>query len=175
MDTWKAETTQVLQQDGFAITYAGDMPENLTGYNLVVIEAFYAIEPRHNALVRDFVANGGGVVMLGCTPCFFSAYCKDRWPYRFGGTDLTSLEDWFGYQNYVNVGGSAFAVSDNLLGTSILSSDKLFYTSGISAASLSGPANNTQIIAQYNVGTPFAFTHEFGAGRVYWQGHIWPY
>lgn len=175
MDTWKAEITQVLQQDGFAITYAGDMPENLTGYDLVVIEAFYAIEPRHNTLIRNFVADGGGVVILGGTPCFFSAYCKDRWPYRFGGTDLTSMEDWFGYQNYVNVGGSAYAVSDNPFGTSILADDRLFYTSGYSAASVDAAVNNTQVIARYDVGTPFAFTHEFIAGRVYWQGHIWPY
>ena len=181
-DTWRAEITQVLQQDGFTITYTGDMPQNLTGYDLVVIEAFWAIEPHHQSLVRNFVANGGGVVMLGATPCFFSVYCKDRWPYRAGewptgpgGTDLTSLQDWFGYRYYVNVGGSAYACDNNPFGTSVLTSDQLFYTAGYSAASVDTLGNNTQVIAQYDSGTAFAFTHEFGAGRVYWQGHIYPF
>ncbi len=181
-DTWRAEITQALQQDGFTITYAGDMPQNLTGYNLVVIEAFWAIEPRHQSLVRNFVANGGGVVMLGGTPCFFSVYCKDRWPYRAGewptgpgGTDLTSLQDWFGFRYYLNVGGGAHSCGDNPFGTSLLASDRLFYTAGGSAASVTTPGNSTQVIAQYDGGTAFAFTHEFGAGRVYWQGHIWPF
>ena len=181
MDSWKAEITQALQQDGFSVTCAADMPQSLSGYDLVVIEAFWAIEPRHNSLIRNFVSNGGGVVMLGLTPCFFSVYCKDRWPYRAGqwptgpgGTDLTSLSDWFGYQTYVNVGGGAYACSNNPFGTSVLSSDRLFYTSGVSAASVTDPGNNTQVIARYDSGAVFAFTHTFGTGRVYWQGHIVP-
>jgi hypothetical protein len=198
MDTWKTEIVETLQQDGFTVTSVGDLPQNLSGYNLVVLEAFWAIEPRHQTLIKSFVSNGGGVVMLGATPCFFSVYCKDRWPYRAGqwptgpgGTDLTSLSDWFGYQNYVNVGGSAYSSINNPLDTALLSNDELFYTAGGSAASVYNPVGNTTVIAQYKSGTslttppfpysspytnsPFAFIHNYGAGRVYWQGHIWPY
>ena len=198
MDTWKAEIIQALQQGNFTVTTVGDISQNLSGYDLVVLEAFWAIEPRHQTLIKNFISNGGGVVMLGGTPCFFSVYCKDRWPYRAGqwptgpgGTDLTSLSDWFGYKNYVNVGGSAYSSINNPFGTSLLTSDKLFCTSGGSAASVSNPAGNTTVIAQYNsratpatspylyapldMNTPFAFIHTYGAGRVYWQGHIWPF
>ena len=199
MTTWKDEIVQSLQQDGFVVTTVGDLPQSLSGYDLVVLEAFWAIEPRHQALVKNFISNGGGVAMLGMTPCFFSVYCKDRWPYRAGewptgpgGTDLTQLSDWFGYKNYVNVGGSAYPKSNNPFGTSLMTSDQLFYTPGGSAASVSNPVGDTNVIAQYSSGTSsstmpfpfdipnagptaFAFTHTYGAGRVYWQGHIWPY
>jgi hypothetical protein len=198
MDTWKGEIVQALQQDGFTVTSVGDIPQSLSGYDLVVLEAFWAIEPRHQTLIKNFVSNGGGVVMLGLTPCFFSVYCKDDWPYRAGqwptgpgGTDLTSLSDWFGYETYVNVGGSAYSSINNPFGTSLQISDKLFYTAGGSAASVFNPVGNTTVIAQYNseetpvtspslyappyMNTPFAFIHTYGAGRVYWQGHIWPF
>ncbi len=194
MDIWKAEITQVLQQGGFDVSYAGDMPPSLDGYDLVVIEAYWGLEPEDSQLIRSFVGNGGGVAMVCVTPCMLSVYCKDRWPYRFGGTDLTSLSDWFGYQDYVNVGGSAHMSTDNLLGTSLKQSDYLFYTSGSSAAAVMNPVGNVTVIARYDSGFPlpmempvptgfsppqnsavFAFTREFGAGRVYWQGHIWPF
>ena len=107
-----------------------------------------------------------------------------------GGTDLTSLSDWFGYQNYANVGGSAYSSADNPFDTALLSSDELFYTAGGSAASVYNPVGNTTVIAQYKSATqtappapfgiphansPFAFIHTYGAGRLYWQGHIWPF
>jgi hypothetical protein len=198
MDTWKAEIVETLQQDGFTVTSVGDLPQNLSGYDLVVLEAFWAIEPRHQTLIKSFISNGGGVVMLGGTPCYFSVYCKDRWPYRAGewptgpgGTDLTSLSDWFGYKNYLNVGGSAYPSINNPFDTSLLSSDELFYTAGGSAASVCNPVGDTTVIAKYKSETnsttqlfpfvapftnsPFAFIHTYGAGRLYWQGHIWPY
>jgi len=182
MDTWRSGITQTITQNGFKIEYAGDMPQNLTAYDLIVVEAFWAIEPRHESLIRQFLADGGGVVMLGCTPCFFSVYCKDRWPYRAGqwpdgpgGTDLTKLKDWFGYWTYINVGGSAHVCNDNPFGTSILASDSLFSTEFFSAASVHGSINDTNVVAKYDHDAVFAFTHEFGYGRVYWQAHIYPF
>ena len=189
MDLWKTGMIQVLQQNGFNVTCAGDMPQSLIGYDLVVIEAYWGLEPEDNQLIRGFLGNGGGVAMVCITPCMLSVYCKDRWPYRLGGTDLTSLSDWFGYQSYGNVGGGAYACTDNPFGTSLKQSDRLFYTSGSSAATVMNPVGNVTVIARYDSGTSpsmgpptqfaptqngavFAFTHEFGAGRVYWQGHI---
>jgi hypothetical protein len=194
MDTWRNETTQALQNDGFNVTYAGGIPQNLTGYDLVVIEAAWgAVHPSDSDTISNFVDNGGGVCMFCITPCFFIVNCTDRWPYRFGGTDLSAIADWFGYNTYFNLGGSAYPSFDHPLGTSLLTTDQIFYTSGSSAASVNGPVdNNTQVVAQYqgtsgmpppfpffdsstNSPAPFAFTHTFGAGRVYWQAHMWPF
>ena len=184
MDAWRNAVTSALHNDGFNITYVGGFPNNLKGFDLVVIEAAWgAVHPNDSATVRDFVAKGGGVVMLCITPCFFCVNCTDRWPYRFGGTDLTSIADWFGYGSYFNLGGAAYPSFDHPLGASLLVSDQLFFTSGVSAASVGGPSSNIQVVAQYQTGSsypfqssaPFAFTHEFGAGRLYWQAHVWPF
>jgi hypothetical protein len=184
MDGWRSAVTQGLKEDGFNVTYAGEMPRSLAGYDLVVIEAAWgAIHPSDSAKVRDFIAKGGGVAMTCGTPCFFCVDCYDRWPYRLGGTDLTSISDWFGYSSYFNLGGAAYPCFNYPLGTSLLASDPLFYTSGFSAASVSSPVDNCHVIAQYREGnvyspygySPFAFTHEFGLGRLYWQAHVYPF
>jgi hypothetical protein len=175
MDNSRSSIAQILGQAGFEVHFAGDIPQNLSGYNLVVVEAYYAVESRHNALLRDYLASGGGVVILGGVPCYFSVDCKDMWPYRFGGMDLTSLQDWFGCRYYVNTGGTARATVNNPFDTAILINDTLVTTDGYSAAAVSTPSNSTQVIALWNDGamfgfTPiFAFTHEYGEGRVYYQ------
>jgi uncharacterized membrane protein len=173
MNNSRLSIAQILGQAGFEVHFAGDIPQNLSGYNLVVVEAYYAVEPRHNALFRDYLANGGGVVILGGVPCYFSVDCKDMWPYRLGGMDLTSLQDWFGCRYYVNTGGTARTTVNNPLGTTILTSDTLVDSQGYSNAAVSSRSNSTQVIALWDDGamfTPiFAFTHEYGEGRVYYQ------
>jgi hypothetical protein len=179
--------SQTLQQAGFEVNFASDIPQNLSGYNLVFVEAYYAAEPEHNALLRDYLANGGGVVIVGGVPCYFSVYCKDMWPYLLGGMDLTSLQDWFGCRYYVNTGGTARAAVNNPFSTTILTSDTLVTVQGYSAAAVSTPSNSTQVIALWDQvefwdqvdlldqgalwdqRAIFAFTHEYGQGRVYYQ------
>jgi hypothetical protein len=169
LDYLRSSVSQTLDQAGFDVHFAGDIPDNLSGYDLVVVEAFWAVEPKNNALFREYVANGGGVVILGGVPCYFSVYCKDFWPYRFGGTDLTPLEDWFGCRYYVNVGGTARVVFKNPFGTSLSTSEALLPDHGNSAAGVSYPGNNTKVIASWDEGPIFAFTNEYGEGRVYYQ------
>jgi hypothetical protein len=176
MDQTRASVAQSISRAAFEVHFAGDIPQDLSGYNLVVVEAYYAIEPRHRALFRDYVANGGGVVILGGLPCYFSVYCKDFWPYKAGewptgpgGTDLTSLQDWFGCRYYVNTGGTARATVNNPFDTAILINDALVTTEGYSAAAVSTPSNSTQVIALWDQEAIFAFTHEYGQGRVYYQ------
>jgi hypothetical protein len=187
MDAWRTAVTQGLHDDGFNITYAGSMPNSLSGYDLVVIETMWGgIHPNDSAKVKEFIAKGGGVAMTCGTPCFFCVDCYDRWPYRLGGTDLSLIADWFGYSVYFNIGGSAYPCTNNPLGTALLTSDQLFYTSGFSAASVSNPTGNVHVVAKYqNSGNstygfgpsfaPFAFTHEFGLGRLFWQAHVYPF
>lgn len=197
MDNSRSSLAQVLVQAGFEVHFAGDVPQSLSGYNLVVVEAYYAVEPRHSALFRGYLANGGGVVILGGVPCYFSVYCKDFWPYKAGdwpegpgGTDLTSLEDWFGCRYYVNTGGTARVTVDNPFGTALLANATLVTTDGYSAAAVSTPSNSTQVIAAWDYVPSmyyldsdslqplpdfvapyaiFAFAHEYGEGRVYYQ------
>ena len=177
MDAWRNAVTQGLREGGFNITYAGEVPNSLKGYDLVVIEAAWgATHPNNAPEIRRFIAEGGGVAMINITPCFLCVDCYDRWPYILGGTDLTSISDWFGYSNYYNLQGAAYPCFNHPLGTSLLASDQLFWTYEGSAASVINPVGNCSVIAQYPAdGTPFAFTHEFGLGRLYWQAHVYPF
>jgi hypothetical protein len=171
MDHWRTEISTTLEQRGFEVTFKGDVPENLSGYDLVVFEALWAVEPKHVPLVREYLANGGGVVVLDGVPTQFSVYCKDRWPYLLGGTNLASLKDWLGAASFVNTGGYANVVYENPFGTQISTSDLLFLTEGESASAVTGLDNDAKVVARWSSGATFAFTHEFGEGRVYYQAH----
>jgi len=83
MDTWRFSISYTLEQSGFKVDFAGDIPESLSDYDLVVIFAYWAIEPQHEPLIRDYIFNGGSVVILAGAPCHFTVYCKD-----WGSTNL---------------------------------------------------------------------------------------
>jgi hypothetical protein len=160
---------KALTDYGLNVVYAGDIPENLTGYDLLVLEAYYAVEPKHEPLIRDFIQNGGGVVLLGGVPSYLVAYCKDYWPYRFGGSDLASIQEWFGAWYYVNTGGYANVTVDNPFSLPLMKGDTLVEGTGYSCASVTGLNNNSQTVAEWGTGETFAFSHLYGGGRVYYQ------
>ena len=171
MNKWRTNVAATLEQAGFEVTFTGEVPEDLSDYDLVVFEAMWAVEPKHAPLVRDYLSNGGGVVIWGGVPCHFAVYCKDRWPYRFGGTDLSSFQDWFGAQSFVNTNGDAKLVVDSPFGTQ-LANNEVVYTGGGSEKSVTTLNEKAQVIALWESGYVFAFTHEYNEGRVYYQGEI---
>ena len=171
MDKWRAAVAATLEQTGFEVTFKGDVPEDLSGYDLVVFEALWAVEPQHVALVRDYLSDGGGVVMWDGVPCYFAAYCKDRWPYLVGGTNLSSFQDWFGAQAFLNTCGDARLVVDNPFGTE-LGVNEIVYTGFGSEKAIGMLSEDSQVIAFWESGSVFAFTHEYGEGRVYYQAEI---
>jgi hypothetical protein len=171
MDKLRITVATTLEQSGFAVTFAGDVPEDLSKYDLVVFEALWAVEPKHVPLVRDYLSNGGGVVVLGGVPTQFAVYCKDRWPYRLGGTNLTSIQDWFGAGIFANTNGNAMLTVDAPFGTQ-LANEEIVYSGGGSEKAVTMLKSEAQVIAKWDSGLVFAFTHEFGKGRVYYQGEM---
>lgn len=46
----KNVTVDLLEQQGFIVTCVGDVPSNLSSYDLVIFEAWFAVEPKDNQL-----------------------------------------------------------------------------------------------------------------------------
>lgn len=165
MDDWRYTISSTLLQYGFDVEFAADIPETLEGFDVVVLSAYYAIEPQHNQQMREYISNGGGVVLLKGVPCFFPAYDKDLWT----TTNLRSIQDWFGASRYANTNGDAIVTIGNPFGTDILDGFTLIEDVGPSAAAIIELNETAQIVAQWESGEVCAFSHEFGLGRVYYQ------
>ncbi len=162
----------ILNSTGLSVTFAGDIPENFTGYDLVVINAYWAVEPRHCQLIQDYIAYGGGVVVLSGVPEFFRCYCKDWWTYTCP-TDPAAVEmdEWLGCDgNYFNTGGNAFVTVDYPFGTALKSGDPLFTRArGYSNAGIMDPHAGSTIVAAWADNVTFAYTYTYYQGRVYFQ------
>jgi hypothetical protein len=170
MENWTSSISYVLNQSGLNVQLAGDIPDDLSGYDVVVIHAYWAVEPRHEPLIRDFIANGGGVVLLSGVPEYVRCYCKDWWTYLCP-TDSVSMnmQEWLGAEYYVNTGGYANVTVDNPFGTALLNGYTLIEGAGSSSASMICPHNDTQVVALWGDGCLFAYGHEYDQGRVYYQ------
>jgi len=156
-----------LEQSGLEVVCAGDIPSDLSGYDLVVLEAYYAIEPRHEPLIRQYVFNGGGLVLRSGTVCFLTTYSKSLSP----GVNFTAISDWLGCREYVNTGGTARVTQDKPFGTQLLNGDTVCFVAGSGAAGFAGLDSDTEVIARWDSGAVFSFTHEYGNGRIYYQVH----
>jgi hypothetical protein len=154
----KNTTVKVLEQQGFTVTCAGDVPSDLSSYDLVVFEAWLAIEPKHIQVVRDYLANGGNVVIIGGAPCYFATYCKDLWPYITSGENLAALQDWFGSASFVNSGGTANLIVDKPFGTSLEAQSQVYHIDAYGCYALTSMSNDAQIITRWGSGAVFAST-----------------
>lgn len=162
----RALMSKSLEDYGFNVTFSADIPTNLTTFDVVFIEAHYACEPSNRDLIKNFVAQGGGLVLMFGTPAYFSNYCKDGWP----GGDLTPIQDWFGASVYANSGGQATLVVDQPFGTQLHSGDTVYSDAEFSLSAVESLQSDTQVIATWDNGAVFAFTHVYGNGRIYYEG-----
>jgi hypothetical protein len=169
MDSWGLTISHTLNQYGFKVQFAGDIPENLSSYDLVVIHAYWAVEPKHQSIIRDYILNGGSVVLLYGVPTYFLVYCKDWWPLD---RNLSPIQEWFGSWQYATTEGYANVTVDNPFGTELLKGDTLIEEYGHTAAAVTKMHNDTQIVAEWGNGLTFAFTHEYGMGRIYYQSSV---
>jgi hypothetical protein len=163
----------ILKKNGLQVTFAGDIPTDLSRYAVVVVTAYWAVEPVHEPLFREYVASGGGVVLVAGVPVFFETYCKDYWCDTWY---LPSIQDWFGASWYANTQGSARATVDDPFGTSLKAGDVITECPDIWCASVEGLQPGAEKIAAWYItgwdtGLTFAFQYE-PAGRVYYQAKV---
>jgi hypothetical protein len=170
MDNWSTSVSQALTENGFDVHLAGDIPDDLSGYDLLVLQAYWAAEPRLEPVIRQFISNGGGLVVLQGAAEYLRCYCKDWWTYVCPPDPASVLvSEWLGSDTYVNTGGWAHVSVDNPFGTSLVTGDALIATSGYSNAAICNLHADSQTEATWDSGLIFGYTHEFGSGRVYYQ------
>jgi len=168
MDDWRFAVSCALRQYDFDVEFAGDMPEDLSSYDLLVLHAYWAVEPRHEQLIQNYVLAGGGVIILAGVPPYLVDYEKSWWTTM----NLTPIHEWFGASSYVNAGGYATATIDYPFGTELTAGSSLCSEVGYSNAAVSCLDNDAQIVARWGWGEPYAFAHEYGQGRVYYQARF---
>jgi hypothetical protein len=175
MQNWRSSITTALEQVGFNVTLAGDIPDDFGSYDLIILFAYYAVEPKHEPLIRDYVLNGGSLVMLAATQEYLTVHCKSLsiWAsyldYSSGGN--ISIQEWFGCGGYANAGGTASPAFDYPFETS-LSMNDIIFTGVPSHAGVNSLNGNATVIAFWSSGEVFAFTYESGAGRIYYQAIV---
>jgi len=167
MENWRSSITNALELSGFKVTLAGEIPNNLNDYDLAVIFAYYAVEPRHEPFIRQYIFNGGSVILLAATQCYLTTFSKSL----SVPTDFASIQEWLGARTYVNAGTIAKTIANNPFGTSISTNTTLF-TGVPSHAGVINLDSGSQTIALWNSGAVFSFTHEYGKGRVYYQAIV---
>lgn len=158
----------ILKKNGLQVELAGDIPADLSPYAVVVVTAYWAVEPVHESLFREYVAKGGGVVLVAGVPVFFETYCKDFWCDTWY---LPNVQEWFGAGHYANTEGTARATVDNPFGTSLKAGDVVTECPEGSCAAVYSLAVGAEEIARWDDGNTFAF-HYAPAGRSYYQAKV---
>jgi hypothetical protein len=169
--TEKSSISGALSEAGLNVTVAGDIPLDLSRYDVVVIASVFACTPSDSIIIRNYIAGGGGVVLYAGVPEYFRSYIKGNGGYG-NPTDPLSVNnsDWLGFTGYVNTGGQATITLDRPFGTEFISGDQVIDNNGQGNAAVTGA--NGSIIAMWQYGNVFACSHEFGQGRLYYQAGL---
>jgi len=166
----KDQTVSILEGEGFSVDTFATIPANLSQYDIVYLEAYFALTPANEPAIRSYISSGGGVVLSGGAITYL-VYYSDTMD---TGNDLTSVADWFGASQYVNTAANAYVAVANPLGTSLNLGEQLYTIPGSGKGAMIGMSTDAQVLALYDDGSTFAFTHEYGLGRVYWQEDYTP-
>ncbi len=169
MNRWQKSVLASLEKANFDITQTGDLPQDITKYDLVIICGYYALEPKHELQIREYILNGGNIVLTAATPAYLVSYSKSL---GCKG-NLGVIEDWFGASRYGNDGGPIKVVIDNPVGTSFVKNEFICRLEGsVSCSTVGALSSDSEVVAIFDSGGVVGFTHEFGAGRIYYQSFI---
>jgi len=161
----KNEVISLLESEGLTVDTFASIPANLSQYSVVYLEAYFACEPANEPAIRSYIAGGGGVVLWQGSICYLAYYSKTM----NTGQDLSGVADWFGASYYVNTGGASYVSEPYPLGANLTGGEQLVTGDGYSNAGIQSMSSGSQVLATWFDGSTFAFTHQYGQGRVYWQ------
>ncbi|HEX2013687.1 MAG TPA: hypothetical protein VLA68_00530, partial [Nitrososphaera sp.] len=158
LGTSDAFVTQILSEQGYAVDNELSLPADLSGYDVIIVTGTLDLTSGFLNL-RSYVDTGGGYVYLTSAA---------------ESSDLAANYEWLGARSvgFTGSGESATASVENPLGTGLQVGDLLMQQ----ALDESGAiwVNDLQTgaveLAEYSSGNVFAYTYEFGEGKVYFQG-----
>ena len=154
-----------LNDNNLVVDRASQIPGDLSKYSVVVIDCYWVCNPSESQLLSNYIHNGGGLVLISGTPPYFVVNDRTMHPQQ---NDLSSIEGWFGASYYSNAGGQALVSVNNPFGTSLLINQTVLTETG-SPASVSRLQPGANPVAVWADGNVFAYTYEYGSGRVYYQ------
>ncbi|MBW1971681.1 MAG: hypothetical protein JRI44_02405 [Deltaproteobacteria bacterium] len=157
--------TDALTDFGLTYTISDTIPSDMSSYSIVIIGDSNACYPETADYVKNYVQNGGSVILIGASPAYFCAAPGSHID------DLSYIADWFGARYYGNSGGStsiATIVVDHPFGTDLMTGDFIHYCDGPFCAATYNPLPETQVIAKWDTGRMYSFSHTYGEGKVYY-------
>ena len=151
------DVISLLEDENYALTESSSLPSDLGEFNVVVIKGNHDLGSSLDGL-RSYVEGGGGLVYLS---------------FATETLDLPSNHDWIGAQSYgITAPGENATVSvEDPLGSGLPLGAELSKHSSTEPGSLSvgDLESGAQVLAAYTAGGVFAYSYEYGEGRVYFQ------
>ena len=154
-----------LNDNNLVVDRASRIPRDLSKYSVVVIDCYWVCNPSESQHLSNYIHNGGGLVLISGTPPYFVVSDRTMHPQQ---NDLSSIESWLGASYYSNTGGQALVSVNNPFGTALLINQTVLTETG-SPASVSQLQPGANPVAVWADGNVFAYTYEYGSGRVYYQ------
>ena len=156
---------EILTRYNMTIESAADIPIDLSPYSVIIIDCYEACHPSNSATISDYLAKGGGAVLIGETPIYFVINDESEVQSQ---NDVYSIHDWLGAELITYDGGQALITENNTLGSKLLINEKVFTGPwGLPSANyLGGSATPKALWADGGI---FAYTYTPGDGRLYYQ------
>lgn len=169
---------QTLRSAGFNITVASELDEkiitDLKKYQLIVVVKYEVCCQKLANALKEFVAQGGGVMLYGGVPAVLPHPKTPADAWHNGFKNIEYISEWFGAGGYENIGGKASLVQQNPFNTRLPKDTVLNSVDGRSNARIimGGINKKTKVIARWQSGDIYAFTHNYKDGRVYYQAYL---
>lgn len=154
---------EILHEEEFELDVTAEVTHDYSEYDLIVASDIGSELQLMLPYIKEFVKEGGGYVYVSG-----AAY----W------SKLSSNSDWLGASSvgYTGSGESAHISVNNPFGTSLKTRDILKQQgpSESGAQSVSGLDDDANVLAEYSSGSTYAYSYEYGDGRIYYQADTNP-
>jgi len=166
----KDVVTDIFERNGYLITDSYYIPAEMSIYGVVYISNYRACYQETANYVKNYLKSGGGVILVGGSPCYFSYSTSSS--SNVCNKNMGGIAEWFGASWYDNRGGYAHVALNNPLGTSLTAGDLLHYSSSPWAAAVFFLNPNSTVLATWDAGGAYAFIYEYQDGRVFYHAGV---